>query len=76
MVLGRALTWLGQMEDAAQEFAEALRLFDEQGDNEGRAHVQIDMGTMFELQEKFPAALAAARESLRLARQTDNVQTF
>jgi tetratricopeptide (TPR) repeat protein len=70
--LGRALTWLSEMDEAAREFDEALRLFREQEDIEGLAHVHIDIGTMFEHQDKFSEALAAAKESLRLARQTES----
>lgn len=32
------LTWLGKMEEAAQEFAAALRLFEEHGDDDGWEH--------------------------------------
>lgn len=70
--MGRALSWLNEADEAQREFAEAYRLFSEQIDNEGLAHVHIDRGTMYERQGDFDRALIEAEASLRLARLTES----
>jgi tetratricopeptide (TPR) repeat protein len=63
--LARALTRLGEVEEAEREHRRALELFGRLGDGTGEAHVCLDLSLVCELRGRYREALDHAERALR-----------
>ncbi len=70
--LGRASHWFGRFNEARDHLQHALKLFEELGDEARQVNTNIDLGHIFEHQDRPAEALPYAQRALTLSRAAND----
>ena len=70
--LGRASHWFGFFDEARDHLQRALKLFEELGDEARQVNTNIDLGHIFEHQDRAAEALPYAQRALALSRTAND----